>query len=275
MRARRDGETVGLADVDPRERIGYDGKKAHGEEDLAGRAEYLADLQELLYAAGRADPEGAPSLLVVVQGMDTSGKGGLMRTVAGAMDPQGVATKAFGAPTTEELSHDFLWRIEKEMPGPGQITVFDRSHYEDVLIHRVEGLSSPEEVERRYGAIREFEAEAVARGTRIIKVILHISKDEQKDRLTRRLHRPDRYWKYDPSDIDARKKWDEYWEAYDLAVAETDTDDAPWFIIPADRKWFSRLAVQELVIHELEQMQLAWPEPDFDVEAERERIAAS
>ena len=275
LRARTaDGEVLSPVDVDAGGKPGFDGKKADGKAALAARSERLAELQELLYAAGRSDPEAAPSVLVVVQGMDTSGKGGLMRTVAGAMDPQGIRTAAFGKPTEEELEHDFLWRIGKEMPEPGEIVVFDRSHYEDVLVHRVEALSTRKEVERRYGAIREFEEAAIAAGTRLVKVMLHISRQEQGERLLARLENPDKHWKYDPSDLDARAKWDEYQEAYALAIAETDTDRAPWYIVPADRKWYSRLAVQEILIAELEELDLRWPASTVDVEAEKARLAA-
>jgi len=275
LRARTaDGEPVDPADVDAGGKPGFDGKKAEGKAALAARAGRLAELQELLYAAGRADPEAAPSVLVVVQGMDTAGKGGLMRTVAGAMDPQGIRTEAFGKPTDQELEHDFLWRIEKAMPEPGEIVVFDRSHYEDVLIHRVEALSTRKEVERRYGAIREFEEAAIAAGTRIVKVMLHISRQEQGERLLARLENPDKHWKYDPSDLDARARWDEYQQAYAIAIAETDSDRAPWYIVPADRKWYSRLAVQEILIAELEELDLRWPASTIDAAAEKDRLAA-
>ena len=268
------GEVLSPPDVDADGTPGFEGNKAEGRAALSARSARLAELQELLYAAGRVDQEAAPSVLVVVQGMDTAGKGGLMRTVAGAMDPQGVRTAAFGRPTEEELEHDFLWRIEQQMPEPGQIVVFDRSHYEDVLVHRVEGLSPRAEVDRRYGAIREFEEAAVAAGTRVVKVMLHISKQEQGERLLARLENPDKHWKYDPADLDTRAKWDEYQQAYAIAIVETDSDRAPWYIVPADRKWYSRLAVQEILIAELEDLDLRWPASTIDAEAEKARLAA-
>lgn len=214
-------------------------------------------------------------MLLVVQAMDTAGKGGIMRHVIGQMDPQGVDLHAFKAPTAEEREHDFLWRIRPHAPGPGRITVFDRSHYEDVLIQRVRGFAPPEEIERRYGAIREFEAELAAAGTRVVKVMLHLSKDEQKERLAERLERPDKHWKFNPGDIDERALWDEYQEAYRIALLRTDTADAPWFVVPADCKWYARLAVQQLLIETLEGLDLEWPEADFDVEEQKERLAAS
>nr|WP_229672443.1 PPK2 family polyphosphate kinase [Citricoccus zhacaiensis] len=270
---------LGPVDVDPDTKPGYLGGKAEGEATLQARAERLAELQELLYAngvAGTLDEHGrGRSLLLVVQAMDTAGKGGIMRHVIGAMDPQGVEDAAFKAPTEEEKQQHFLWRIRPHVPQDGYVGVWDRSHYEDVLIHRVRGLVPMEEIEQRYADIRAFEQELVAGGTRIIKVMLHLSKDEQKERLAERLQRPDKFWKYSPSDVDERAYWDEYMEAYRAAIGETDTDDAPWFIVPANRKWYSRIAVQELMISVLEGMNLDWPPADFDVAAEQKRLAAS
>ncbi|SFV20265.1 polyphosphate:nucleotide phosphotransferase, PPK2 family [Micrococcus terreus] len=276
LRARTaDGALLGPQDVDPDTKPGYGGGKAEGQATLAARATQLADLQELLYANGRAETGQDHSLLLVVQAMDTAGKGGILRHVAGAMDPQGVRDVAFKKPTAEELEHDFLWRIRKHVPEPGMVGVFDRSHYEDVLVHRVRELTPLPEIEQRYQAIRDFEQELADAGTRIIKVMLHISQDEQKERLTERLERPDKHWKYNPGDVDERALWDEYMEAYRIAVAETDADHAPWYIVPANRKWYSRMAVQELLIEALSAMDLSWPVADFDVEAEKRRLAAS
>ena len=270
---------LGPLDVDPDTKPGYLGGKAEGEATLQARAERLSELQELLYAngvAGTPDENGRDrSLLLVVQAMDTAGKGGIMRHVIGAMDPQGVKDAAFKAPTEEEKQQHFLWRIRPHVPQSGYVGVWDRSHYEDVLIHRVRGLASMEEIEQRYADIRAFEQELVAGGTRIIKVMLHLSKDEQKERLAERLERPDKFWKYSPTDVDERAYWDEYMEAYRAAIAETDTDDAPWFIVPANRKWYSRIAVQELMIRVLEGMGLDWPPAEFDVAAEQKRLASS
>ncbi|TKV30010.1 polyphosphate kinase 2 family protein [Arthrobacter sp. NamB2] len=267
------GPDFSLDAVDPRSTPGFDGGKKAGTAALAAGAKALSGLQEKLFAESRAGSE--ISVLLVLQGMDTSGKGGIVRHVVGLVDPQGVQHHAFKAPTDEERSHDFLWRIRRELPEPGMIGVFDRSHYEDVLIHRVRGLSAPEEIEQRYGAIRSFENEVVASGTRVLKVMLHISKDEQKARLAERLERPDKYWKYNPGDVDERGHWEQYQEAYQLAVERTSTPDNPWYVVPADRKWFARLAVQHLLTATLEDMQLSWPRATFDVELEKQRLSAS
>ena len=262
-----------LAERDPRSTPGYDGDKAAGAELLATTAPELADLQERLYAESKAG--GKAAVLLVVQGMDTSGKGGIMRHVVGSMDPQGVHYTAFKAPTQEELEHPFLWRIRKALPAPGEIGVFDRSHYEDVLIVRVHDLLPPATWGRRYGQINAFEQTVTKAGTTIIKVMLHISTEEQKARLTERLERPSKHWKYKPSDVDERERWPVYQRAYQAAIEKCSTEDAPWFVVPADRKWYARLAVQQLVVEHLRGMALEWPVATFDVEAEKLRLAAT
>ncbi len=267
------GPDFSLASVDPQSTPGFDGGKEQGRAALAAGAEALSSLQEKLFAESRAGSEIA--VLLVLQGMDTSGKGGIVRHVMGLVDPQGVQHHAFKAPTDEERQHDFLWRIRRQLPGAGLIGVFDRSHYEDVLIHRVRGLSTAVEVEQRYGAIQQFEDEVVASGTRVLKVMLHIGKDEQKVRLSERLDRKDKHWKYNPGDVDERAYWDQYQEAYQAAVERTSTPDAPWYVVPANRKWYARLAVQHLLTVTLEDMQLSWPRATFDVEAEKRRLAAT
>lgn len=260
-----------LSDIDPSSTPGYEGDKASGAKDLARRMARLDDLQERLYASSRAGT-ARDAVLLVLQGMDTAGKGGIVRHVLGSVDPQGVQLRAFGAPSREELAHDFLWRIERRLPARGFIGVFDRSHYEDVLVGRVRRLADPDEIERRYGAINEFEARVHASGTRIVKVMLHISQEEQKARLQERLDRPDKHWKYNPGDLDDRALWREYREAYEIAFERTSTDTAPWYVVPADRKWYARLAVQELLIAALEGIDPQWPAADFDVEAEKKRL---
>lgn len=262
-----------IAGFDPESTPGFSGDKSDGEKLLAERGEVLADLQELLYANGRAgDPR---SVLLVLQGMDTSGKGGVVKHVGGLMDPQGLSIKGFGAPTKEELAHHFLWRIHRALPAAGRIGVFDRSHYEDVLPVRVHNLVPQTEWESRYEQINTFEGDLVDQGTTIIKCALVVSKDEQKERLAERLDRPDKYWKYNPGDIDERAHWDEYLEAYQAIFDQTDHDHAPWHLIPANKKWFSRLAVCELLIEALSGLELDWPKADFDVEAEKRRLAES
>lgn len=266
-------EGFALADFDPRSTPAFDGDKAAGQEALAARAGEISEYQERLYAESKGG--GNRSLLLVVQGMDTSGKGGIMRHVVGQMDPQGVAYTAFKAPTAEEKKHPFLWRIRNALPSPGQIGVFDRSQYEDVLIVRVRELVPRSVWSRRYSQINDFEAKVADSGTTIIKVMLHISSDEQKARLTERLDRPDKHWKFNPGDIEERKLWPAYQEAYQAVLDKTSTDIAPWFVVPADRKWYARLAVQNLVLEHLERMDPQWPPADFDVAAEKERLAAT
>ncbi|WP_026555650.1 polyphosphate kinase 2 family protein [Arthrobacter sp. 35W] len=252
---------------------GFSGKKADGAAELAVRSKVLATLQEQLFAESRYG--GTRSVLLVLQAMDTAGKGGIVQHVVGSVDPQGVALKAFKAPTDEEKSHDFLWRIRKAVPGAGMFGVFDRSHYEDVLIHRVHGWADEAELERRYAAINDFEAELAANGTTVVKVMLNLSPEEQKARLTARLQDPSKYWKYSTSDLDERAYWPQYMEAYQTAFEKTTTGGAPWHVVPADKKWYARLAVQEILIDALATLNLQWPKGDFDLDAERARVAAS
>jgi PPK2 family polyphosphate:nucleotide phosphotransferase len=262
-----------LAERDPGSTPGYDGDKAAGAELMAGTVPELGDLQERLYAESTTG--GARALLLVVQGMDTSGKGGIMRHVVGSVEPQGVRYTAFKAPTREEQEHPFLWRIRNALPRPGEIGVFDRSHYEDVLVVRVHNLVPPATWGRRYGQINTFEQTVAQAGTTIVKVMLHISSDEQKARLTERLERPDKHWKYNPTDVDERAHWAAYQQAYQVAIDRCSTQDAPWFVVPADRKWYARLAVQQLLVEHLRAMSPHWPAATFDVEAEKARLAAT
>ena len=264
---------LSLADVDTSSTPGFDGDKDAAEKALAEGAERLSEVQERLFAASKAG--GTQRVLLVIQAMDTAGKGGIVRHVVGAVDPQGVQLAAFKKPTDEELAHHFLWRIEKKLPAVGMIGVFDRSHYEDVLIGRVRQLAPADEIEKRYDDILQFERRVVDSGIALVKVMLHISADEQKARLAERLDRPDKHWKYRPGDIDERMLWNDYQQAYELAITRTDTDDAPWYVVPADRKWYARLAVQSLLLDALDRIDPQWPVADFDVEAEKKRLAAS
>nr|WP_218857688.1 polyphosphate kinase 2 family protein [Leifsonia soli] len=252
---------------------GFDGGKTEGQDALAAGRDKLAELQEKLYACGR---EGdTRSVLLVLQAMDTAGKGGIVSHVIGAMNPGGVHYAGFGKPTPEELAHDFLWRIWREVPSAGQVGVFDRSHYEDVLIGRVRQLAPPDELERRYGAITGFEHELAESGTTIVKVMLHLSRSEQRKRLAARLDDRTKLWKFNPADVDERLRWDDYQEAYQIALERTTTAEAPWFVVPADHKWYARVAVQQLLINTLERLDLEWPMPDYDVEEQKRRLAAS
>lgn len=270
----RAGPGFRLDDVDPDAKPGYTEGKSRGQEDLDAGADELDELQERLFAQSRV-VDDSPAVLLVLQAMDTAGKGGIVRHVIGSVDPQGVSLVAFKKPTPEELAHDFLWRVEKHVPQPGFIGVFDRSHYEDVLIGRVRHLADDAEIERRYGAIVDFEKGLTDRGIRIVKVMLHISPDEQKERLGERLDRPDKHWKYNPGDVDERELWPQYMDAYQTVFERTSTPNAPWYVVPADAKWYARLAVQALLLDALEEIDPQWPTADFDVAVEKARLAAS
>jgi len=267
---------VDLTAISTRKGAGLKGGKKKGKKALADLGEELADLQERLYAEGTAGPEAGArtrSVLLVLQGMDTSGKGGIQRHVLGLVEPQGVRLTSFKAPTDEERDHDFLWRIRKGLPGPGMIGVFDRSHYEDVLIARVRSLAGAAEIERRYEAINEFEAQLVASGTRVVKCMLHISADTQKERLLARLDDPTKRWKFNPGDITERELWPAYREAYEIALERTDTEAAPWYVVPSDRKWYRNLAVATLLRDALADLDPQWPPADYDVDQQRQRLA--
>jgi PPK2 family polyphosphate:nucleotide phosphotransferase len=262
---------VDLTAIDPNGKPGFEGDKADGEARLPALGPELADLQERLFAERTTGSER--SVLLVLQGMDTSGKGGVLRHAVGLVDPQGVAITGFKAPTEEERAHDFLWRIRRALPGPGLIGVFDRSHYEDVLIARVRSLAPAEEIERRYGAINDFEHELVESGTALVKCMLHVSAEEQKQRLLARLDDPTKHWKFNPGDIDERARWGDYRAAYETALERTNTDVAPWHVVPADRKWYRNLAVAHLLLETLRGLDPQWPVADFDVAEQKQRLA--
>jgi PPK2 family polyphosphate:nucleotide phosphotransferase len=262
---------VDLRTIDAAGHPAYDGSKEDGEAALAALGPELADLQERLYAEKSAG--GTRNVLLVLQGMDTSGKGGVLEHTVGLVSPAGVKITSFKAPTDEEKAHDFLWRIEKALPPAGVIGVFDRSHYEDVLIVRVHEWADAAEIERRYEAINAFEQKLVDGGTTIVKCMLHISPEEQKQRLLARLDDPTKHWKYNPGDLDERALWPAYRDAYEVALARTNTDAAPWHVIPSDRKWYRNLAIGHLLLDALRRLDLQWPAADFDVEAEKKRLA--
>ncbi|KHL01565.1 polyphosphate kinase 2 family protein [Sinomonas humi] len=267
------GPGFSLAAIDPASTPAFGGRKADGKAALSARSPRLAQLQERLFAEGRSGRRR--SLLLVLEGMDTSGKGGIVRHVVSAVDVQGVQLASFGPPSEDEERHDFLWRVERQVPRPGMIGCFDRSHYEDVLIHRVHGWAEPQELERRYSAIQDFESKLHEDGTRVLKIMLHISKDEQLRRLSARLDNPTKHWKYDPGDVDERYRWDDYMAAYEAALVRTSTAYAPWYVVPADNKWYSRLVVQDLMLGALRRLNPQWPPASFDVEAEKRRLAGS
>lgn len=259
-----------LATLDCTSTPAWSGDRAAAEVRLAANGERLSEVQEKLFADGRTG--GTRSVLLILQGMDTSGKGGVVRHVVGQVDPQGVMLRSFGVPTPIERRHHYLWRVRNALPRPGYIGVFDRSHYEDVLIVRVHQLVPATVWGKRYDEINAFEAKVAAAGTQIIKVALAVSPEEQKKRLLARLDRADKQWKYHPSDVDERSHWDDYREAYQAVLDRTSTDVAPWHVVPADRKWYARLAVSQLLLDALTGLDLAWPAPTFDVAAERARL---
>jgi PPK2 family polyphosphate:nucleotide phosphotransferase len=263
-----------VSDVDTSSSPGFQGTKDDAPAIQAERNERFAGLQELLYANGKKR-HSAASVLLVLQGMDTAGKGGIVEHVVGAGSPMGIRYTSFGVPTEEERRHHYLWRIRKALPPAGYVGVFDRSHYEDVLVVRVHNLVPPEVWGTRYDEINAFERELVDSGTVIVKVAMFVSLDEQKQRLAARLERPEKYWKYNPDDLKERALWPAYQQAYQDVLDKTSTDYAPWYIVPSDKKWYSRLAVTELLIEALKSLDLSWPPADFDVEAEKRKVAES
>jgi PPK2 family polyphosphate:nucleotide phosphotransferase len=246
------------------------GGKRAGAKMLRELAPQLGDLQEKLFANGRTG--GDRSVLLVLQGLDTSGKSGTIKHVIGQIDPQGAQVSAFKEPTPEERRHSFLWRITKRLPEPGMIGVFDRSHYEEVLVARVRNLAPRSTWSRRYDVINRFEQSVAAGGTTIVKCFLHISFDEWRERQLARLDDPTKHWKFNPGDIDDAARWEEYLDAYQDALTRSNTEDAPWFVIPADRKWHRNLAVTRLLVEHLEALELEWPPARFDIEEQRRRV---
>lgn len=248
------GTRIKLKDYDPNDKGDLD--KASAAREAKQLKERLADLQEMLYA------QAAQSLLVIFQAMDTGGKDGVIKSVFSGITPLGVRVTSFKAPTAEELAHDFLWRIHQRVPAKGYIGVFNRSQYEDVLIVRVDQLVEEKVWRRRYEQINEFERLLAENGTRILKFYLHISKDEQKERLQDRLDRPDKQWKFSKGDLPVREKWDDYMAAYEDAINECNTEYAPWVIVPANRKWYRDVVVLRAVVETLESMKLTYPAPE-------------
>lgn len=265
---------VDLSTIDSRATPGFPGASKDDAPALMQQlGSELADRQECLFAGGRA-ADTQRNVLVILQGMDTSGKGGIIRNAIGLVDPQGVKITSFKAPTAEERNHPFLWRITNALPGPGMIGIFDRSQYEDVLIARVNELTTKQVWSRRYGSINTWEQKVADAGTIIIKCYLHITPDDQKERLQARLDDPSKHWKYNPGDLDVRAKWPDYQAAYADALERCNTDAAPWYVIPAGRKWYRNWAVAALLNEQLGALGLTWPLADFDVEAEKQRLAA-
>jgi PPK2 family polyphosphate:nucleotide phosphotransferase len=249
------GSPAGLAERDPGSRLGLHDKQA-GLERLDELVTRLGLLHDRLWA------ESQRSLLLVLQGLDASGKDGTIRHVLTRVNPQGCRVVAFKAPTATELSHDYLWRVRAGCPARGELGIFNRSHYEDAVTVRVLGLAPKSVWKRRPHHIREFERLLADEGTHVVKVFLHVSKDEQRKRLQERLDDPEKAWKFRREDLDNRARWDDYMAAYEDVITETSTDWAPWYVIPADRNWVRNLAVAELVVHALTELDPKFPPPD-------------
>lgn len=251
--------TADLGAWDPNDMSEFpDGKKA-GRRRLKELNDELAGLQEVLHA------EGKHKVLMVLQAMDTGGKDGTIRNVFSGVNPQGVQVFGFKKPTDEEMAHDYLWRVHDHTPASGKITIFNRSHYEDVLVVRVMDLVPKKRWSKRYDHIVNFEQMLADEGTTIVKIFLHISKDEQRERLQARLDEPEKNWKFDKGDLVPRAHWDDYQEAFEDAITATSTDDAPWFVVPADRKWYRNLVISEIIIQTLEGLDMSYPEADPDI----------
>lgn len=248
------GSKVDLAAIDASATHGH--LKEQADAELEARHDRLSDLQDRLWA------EGKQAVLVVLQGMDGSGKDGTIRNVMGAFNPQGCSISSFKVPTPIELAHDYLWRVHQRVPGHGEIGVFNRSHYEDVLVVRVENLVSKAVWSHRYDQINAFEGTLGASGTTILKFFLHIDRDEQRERFEARLADPTKRWKFRLGDLEVRKRWDDYMEAYEAALSRCSTDAAPWYVIPANRKWFRNIAVAEIVADAIEALDPRYPEPE-------------
>lgn len=263
---------VDLAAIATDDRPGLEGGKREGKAALAALGEELSDLQERLYA--EAYTGGSRRVLVVLQGMDTAGKGGVVGKAIGLLSPLGLRITSFKKPTPAELAHDFLWRIDQALPGPGVVGVFDRSHYEDVLVPRVHGYADAAELERRYAAITDWERRLVDEGALVLKCFLHVSAQVQRERLLARLDDPLKQWKFKPGDIDERAFWNDYQSAYAVALERCHSDAAPWHVVPSDTKWYRNWAVAQLLVEGLRGLDLTWPEPDYDVAEQRARLAA-
>ena len=258
------GSKVKLKDIDPDFKGGMD-KKKDGLPSIEKNFDELASLQYLLYA------EAKQSLLIVLQALDAGGKDGTIKHVFRGMNPQGCKVAGFKQPTPDESAHDFLWRIHKHTPGRGEVVIFNRSHYEDVLVVRVHDLVPKKIWEKRYDTINDFEEQLVNNGTRILKFFLHISQEEQLERFGARLDNPDKQWKISEGDYDERAYWDKYVSAFDDALEKCSTEHAPWFVIPANHKWFRNLAVSQIVVEALKDMKIKMPEPTVNIEEIRKK----
>lgn len=253
----RAGRDVDLADHDPGETFGWE--KDQAKADFGTEIEVVANLQRRFFAAEET------ALLLVLQAMDAGGKDGTIRSVLTGVNPAGIDVNAFGVPTEEERGHDYLWRVHHHTPAKGMIGVFNRSHYEDVLVVRVKGFAPEKVWKRRYGHIRHFEELLGDEGTHVVKLFLNVSKEEQRERLQDRVDDPDERWKFRHGDLEDRALWKEYQQAFRDAIRETTTDDAPWYVVPADRKWVRNLVVAKILRHHLESIDPQYPEGTDDI----------
>ncbi|MYS24619.1 polyphosphate:nucleotide phosphotransferase, PPK2 family [Streptomyces sp. DvalAA-14] len=267
LRVAPDSGPVDLAAYDAGATPGGPKGKKQGVAETDQMRARLGELQEKLFAQSVAGDRRR--LLVILQGMDTSGKGGTVKHVASGLNPGGLRVRAFKTPTAEERGHPFLWRIRKALPLPGEIGVFDRSHYEDVLIVRVQDLAPAATWRRRYAEINRFEQSLADKGVTVVKIFLHISKEEQLDRLLARLDNPDKHWKFSPGDVEDRERWPAYQEAYQTVLERCSTESAPWYLVPADHKWYRNWAISRLLLEHLEEIDPAYPQADFDVTENR------
>ena len=250
---------VDLSKWDPEDSSEFDGNKEEGRAALANLNRKLAELQEILYA------EHKHKVLIVIQAMDTGGKDGAIRHVFKGINPQGVRVASFKIPSAIEMDHDYLWRVHRQTPGKGEMAIFNRSHYEDVLVVRVHKLVTEEFWKRRYDQIHNFEKLLAEEGTTILKFYLHISSEEQKERLRARLEDPTKHWKFDPADLKERQLWKEYMRAYEDALEKTSTKYAPWYIVPANKKWYRDLVVASVILETLRDLKMEYPQPKYDV----------
>ena len=254
------GAKIDLSQRDPNDTSAFAGKKQDAKQELVALNRRLEELQELLYAQGKH------KMLVVLQAMDAGGKDGTIRHVFDGVNPQGVRVTSFKVPTRRELAHDYLWRVHRQVPGRGEIMIFNRSHYEDVLVVRVHNLVSPEVWSHRYDHINDFERMLCDEGVTIRKFYLHIDRDEQKERFQARLDEPDKHWKFSAADLAERKRWPDYMKAYQDVLGKTSTKWAPWYIVPANRKWYRNLVVSTIIVETLEGLNMTYPPPEDDLD---------
>lgn len=254
------GAIVDLAKIDPQETSAFDGGRDEAEERFNALLARLDTLQELLFA------ENKHRLLIIVQAMDCGGKDGVISSVFDGVDPAGVNVASFKVPSSVEIAHDYLWRVHPHVPGNGEMTIFNRSHYEDVLVVRVLELVPEARWSKRYDHIKAFEQLLVDEGTTIIKFFLHITKEEQAERLRDRIAKPQKRWKFKMGDLETRKRWDDYMKAYEDAIGRTSTADAPWYVIPANRNWYRDLMCISILVDALENLSMAYPDVEQGVE---------